>query len=193
VSTSRAGRRSGSPDTRSEILTAARRLFGRRGYDRTTIRAIATEAAVDPALIHHYFGSKEDLFAFSIALPLLPAEVQSVFAGDRSQVGRRLSQLFFAVWEQEAARASLLGILRSAMGGEEQAVAAFRQFLTGELVRRIVPLIDGDDSALRALLMASHLVGVAMTRYVVRLEPIATVPVDDIIDLVAPRVQSYLE
>jgi AcrR family transcriptional regulator len=191
---SRSGRRSGSPDTRSEILTAARWLFGERGYDRTTIRSIAGTADVDPALVHHYFGSKEQLFAASIDLPVAPAElVAAVFAGDEEAVGRRLAETFFLVWEDEAARASLLGILRSAMGGEDQAVAAFRQFITGEIVRRVAPLIEREDAPLRALLMASHLVGIAMARYVVRLEPIASEPIDRIIELVAPRIQSYLE
>jgi len=190
----RPGRRSGSPDTRAEILGAARRVFAEVGYDRATIRAIAGEAGVDPALIYHYFDTKDELFAASIDLPIPPTEaLRSIFSSGDGEVGRRLAETFFLVWEHEGARGSLLGILRSAMGGEDQAVAAFRQFLTSAILDQIAPMISGDDARLRALLMASQLVGVAITRYVMRLEPIASVPVGEIIDLVAPRIQSYVE
>lgn len=192
MSAKRTGRRTGSPDTRSEILDAAKRVFGKVGYDRATVRGIATEAGVDPSLIYHYFGTKDQLFAASIDIPIPAAEaLRSVFAGEREDLGRRLAETFFFVWEQEAARASLLGILRSAMGGEDQAAEAFRQFLTTSVLEQISPLIGGENPRLRALLMASQLVGIAMTRYVMRLEPIASAPIDDIIELVAPRIQSY--
>ncbi len=192
MSAKRTGRRSGSPDTRSEILDAAKRVFGNVGYDRATVRGIATEAGVDPSLIYHYFGTKDQLFAASIDIPIPAAEaLRSVFEADREDLGRRLAETFFFVWEQEAARASLLGILRSAMGGEDQAAEAFRQFLTTSVLEQISPLIGGDNPRLRALLMASQLVGVAMTRYVMRLEPIASAPIEEIVELVAPRIQSY--
>lgn len=192
--TGRAGRRAGAPDTKAEILEAAKKMFAAHGYDRATIRGIAREASVDPSLIHHYFGSKEGLFAASIDLPIPAVEiVRSVLDRGGADLGRGLAETFFMVWENEEARASFLGILRSAMGGEDRAVTAFRQFLTTALLEQISPVIDGDDAQLRALLMASQLVGVAMTRYVVRLEPIASAPVEHIIDLVAPRIQSYVD
>ncbi|MFP3881362.1 MAG: TetR family transcriptional regulator [Actinomycetota bacterium] len=192
MSAKRTGRRTGSPDTRSEIIDAAKRVFGKMGYDRATVRGIATEAGVDPSLIYHYFGAKDELFAASIDIPIPAAEaLRSVFAADREDLGRRLAETFFFVWEQETARASLLGILRSAIGGEDQAAEAFRQFLTASVLDQISPLIGGENPRLRALLMASQLVGVAMTRYVMRLEPIASAPIEDIIELVAPRIQSY--
>ena len=189
----RSGRRAGAPDTRAEILDAARSVFAERGYDRATIRGIAVEAGVDPSLIHHYFGSKDQLFAASIDLPLPPVDAVSSAFAERDGAGRALATLFFSIWEQPAPRASLLGMLRSAMGGEDHAIDAFRQFVTRELLRRIAPQIPGEDGPLRALLMASHLVGIAITRYVVRLEPIASAPVGDIVALVAPRIQSYLD
>lgn len=192
MNTERRGRRAGSPDTRSEILEAAKRVFGEMGYDRATVRRIASESGVDPSLIYHYFGTKDQLFAESIDIPGPAAEaLRTVFAGERDDLGRRLAETFFFVWEQEAARASLLGILRTAMAGEDQAVDAFRQFLTTSVLEEIAPLIGGDNARLRALLMASQLVGVAMTRYVMRLEPISSTQVDEIVELVAPRIQSY--
>lgn len=188
------GRRAGSPDTRAEILDAARRVFAASGYNRATIRAIATEAGVDPALIHHYFGTKDQLFAETIDIPGEAAEaILDMLAHGRDDIGRRLAEGFFAVWEDEDARASLLGIMRSAAGGEDQAVMAFRQFLTSRVLEQIAPRIEGENPRLRALLMASQLVGVALTRYVMKLEPIASAPVEDIVDLVAPRIQTYVD
>lgn len=188
------GRRAGSPDTRSEILDAARVEFADNGYDRATIRAIATRAGVDPALIHHYFGTKGQLFAESVDIPgPTTGALRVVVAADREQLGRHLAETFFTVWEQEEARSALLGILRAAMGGEDQAVVAFRQFLTTALMEQIAPKIEGENRRLRALLMASQLVGVAMTRYVMKLEPIASTPIGEIVELVAPRIQSYVD
>lgn len=189
----RSGRRAGAPDTRAEILDAAKAVFAEAGYDRATIRGIAAEAGVDPSLVHHYFGTKDQLFAASIDIPLPPVESVSKAFSEGADAGRLLATLFFSVWEQPGPRASMLGMLRSAMGGEDQAVEAFRQFVTGELLRRITPQIPGDDGPLRALVMVSHLVGIAITRYVVKLEPIASAPVEDIVALVAPRIQSYLD
>lgn len=188
------GRRPGAPDTRTEILEAARSVFAANGYDRATIRAIAAEAGVDPAMIHHFFGTKEQLFVATVDLP--PTFLDSVrerFAGDRDGLGERLATFFFTVWENETTRDSLLGILRAAMGGEDRAAETFREFLTTALIDQIAPHIQGENPRLRALLMASQLVGISMTRYVVGLEPIATADVDEIIALVAPRVQSYID
>ncbi|HXV69937.1 MAG TPA: TetR family transcriptional regulator [Acidimicrobiia bacterium] len=188
------GRRPGAPDTRTEILEAARSVFAENGFDRATLRLIAAEAGVDPALIHHYFGNKDQLFAASIDIPDAATDrVLGLLVDDPADLGRHLAETFFSIWEQEEPRTALLGILRSAMGGEDQAVEAFRQFLTSVMMAQLAPKIAGEDARLRALLMASQLVGVAMTRYVMRLEPIASAPIDDVIDLVAPRLQSYVD
>lgn len=184
------GRRSGSPDTRSQILDAARTVFSVSGYDKATMRAIATKAQVDPALIYHYFGNKEQLFAATIDLPVDLSSIGGVF--DSDNVGRSIAELFFSIWEVETARTSLLGIIRSAAAGEEQAVRAFRQFLTKQLQDNLASVIDSSDADLRALAVASHLVGLAMTRYVMKLEPIASASLEEIVDLVAPRLDSYL-
>lgn len=190
---SRPGRRAGRPDTKSEILSAAREVFGESGYDRSTVRQIASRAGVDPALIHHYFGSKEDLFAASISLPFNPADVVGqVLEEDLAAAGPKLARVFFTVWENEEPRASLLGVLRTAMGGDERGIKAFREFLLEGLKGRIAPLIGEPDAELRALAIASHLVGIAIVRYVVRMEPMASAEVDEIIELVGPRLQSYL-
>src|SRR5918996_2579538 len=137
------GRRTGSPDTRSEILDAARGVFSEVGFDRATVRGIAGEAGVDPALIHHYFGTKDELFAASINLPMpVAGAVRAVFAEGGEQMGRRLAETFFSIWEQEAGRTALLGILRSALGGEDRALGAFREFLTSAILDQIAPQIS---------------------------------------------------
>ena len=188
------GRRAGNPDTRAEILDAAREVFGESGFDRATIRDIAARAGVDPALVHHYFGTKGNLFAASIELPVSPGEALSAsLTDDSGAAGERLAALFFSIWETEEARSSLLGILRTAIAGEERGVAAFREFLVDEIRGRIAPRIAHEDAELRALAVASHLVGMAVVRYVVRVEPLASAPVDDLVALVAPRLQSYLD
>lgn len=188
------GRRPGNPDTHSDILSAAREVFGSVGYDRATIRTISQRAGVDPALIYHYFENKAKLYTTSISLPLSPADAADVvFSGDSRDTGRRLATLFFRVWDQEVSRSSLLGILRSAMGGEDQAVAAFREYMVEVLKDRIAPRIRHADAEMRALAISSHLVGLAIIRYAVRIEPLASAPIEEIIELVGPRLQSYLE
>jgi AcrR family transcriptional regulator len=188
------GRRTGSPDTRAEILDAARRVFSEVGFDRATVRGIAADAGVDPALIHHYFGTKDELFTASINLPMpVAGAVRAVFAEGGEQMGRRLAETFFSIWEQEEGRTALLGILRSGLGGEDRALGAFREFLTSAVLDQIAPQIAGKRAPLRAILMASQLVGVALTRYVVKLEPVASAPIEEIIELVAPRLQSYVD
>jgi len=190
-----AGRRPGSPDTESEILTAARETFAQAGYERATIRGIAATAGVDPALIHHYFGTKEKLYAASIDLPFeASSAIEQAFVGiERSEIGESIARMFFTVWESQDARASLMGILRSALSGEEQAVAAFREYLVQALKSHLAARIDHADAELRALAIAGHLVGLAVVRYVVRIEPLASASVDEIVDLVSPRLQSYLD
>lgn len=189
-----AGRRSGSPDTKSEILGAGRLVFAELGYDRATMRKIADRAGVDAALIHHYFDNKEKLFAACISLPVTPGDmVGEVLESDLDEAGLRLARIFFSVWETEEARVSLLGILRTAMGGDDRGVNAFREFLLDALKTRIAPLIHHPDAELRALAVAAHLVGIAIVRYVVKVEPLATADIDTIVDLVAPRLQSYLD
>jgi len=106
---SRTGRRPGDSGTRAAILEAARASFAERGYDASTIRGIAGEAGVDPALVHHYFGTKEGLFAASMALPMTPGDVlPGVLAGPLDDLGERLVRLFLAVWDEPAARRPLI-------------------------------------------------------------------------------------
>jgi AcrR family transcriptional regulator len=188
------GRRPGNPDTRAEILTAARAAFAEAGYDRATIRDIASRADVDPSLVHHYFGTKEELYASSIALPVVPVEViGAVLSGPHEDLGRRLAGAFFGIWELDGPRQALLGMLRGALGGDDTAMRAFREFVVTTIRDRLAAEMVGDDAQLRAVGIASQLVGVAVVRHVARIEPVASATTEELVDLVAPRLQSYLD
>lgn len=188
----RTGRRPGGSDTRGAILDSARLAFAESGYHGATIRGIAASAGVDPALVHHYFGSKEDLFAAAISLPLRPAAVAAtILEGGREELGERLARLFFAVWETPESRDALVAMLRGAFT-TEKAARTLREFFESILVERIAPTLDGPDARLRMGLAASHMVGVAVLRYVVGFETLRGATVEELVELVAPRLQAYV-
>jgi AcrR family transcriptional regulator len=187
------GRRPGGPDTRGEILTAARAEFGDRAYDGASIRAIAARAGVDPALVHHYFGTKEQLFLEAMELPFAPADVAGqILDGPLESVGERAVRTFFAVWDDPLRRGPILAMLRSAMSNQV-AATLLRQFATRTIVSRVVAKLDLPDRELRAEAVISHLVGIAIMRYVVKLEPIASTSNEELAALVGPVIQRYFE
>jgi AcrR family transcriptional regulator len=186
----RRGPRTDNADTRQEILDAARELFAEHGYDRTTIRGVARTAGVDPALIHHYFGTKADLFTASVAIPFPVAQMlPDAIGAEPAVAGERVARLFFTVWEEPETRAALLGQLRQSLATGEPPVIA--GFISREVLGRVADVMEGADRELRAELVASHLLGVALLRYVVRIEPIASADPEQIIGMVASRIQTY--
>ncbi|MFP3914504.1 MAG: TetR/AcrR family transcriptional regulator [Actinomycetota bacterium] len=188
----RTGRRPGGTDTRGAILEAARIAFAETGYHGATIRGIAAAAGVDPALVHHYFGAKDDLFAAAIRLPLRPVQAaETILAGGADEVGERVARLFFSVWETPDSRDALLAMLRGAFV-TEQAARSLQEFFESVLVERIAPTLDVPDPRLRMSLVASHMVGVAVLRYVVGFEVLRETSVEDLVSLIAPRLQSYV-
>ncbi|MGW0503372.1 TetR/AcrR family transcriptional regulator [Micromonospora sp. NPDC003241] len=189
----RSGRRPGNPATRDAILAAARTAFAERGFDAATIRAVAAAAEVDPALVHHYFGSKEQLFLAAVQAPVDPRELlPSVLAGDRDGIGERLVRTFVAVWDSPAGAAGV-ALLRSAVGNEWTA-RLVREFLTTQVLRRILDHLDVDPAQLplRGGLVATQLIGLAVMRHVIRLEPIASAEPETLVATVGPTVQRYL-
>ena len=187
----RTGRRPGSGDTRADILASARAQFGAKSFHQATIRGIAAEARVDPALVHHYFGTKEDLFAASIDLPLRPTDIADVLlAGGLESVGRNVATLFFSVWENPETRDPLMAMLRGAFDNE-QGAAVLREFFGSALLGRVAPQIGGPNAELRVSLAVSHLVGVAVLRYVIGFPSLVKVPVEQLIDTLSPRIQAY--
>ncbi|GGL15859.1 TetR/AcrR family transcriptional regulator [Streptomyces flaveus] len=182
-----------APATRDRILAAAREEFSERGYDKTSVRGIAKTAGVDSALVHHYFGTKEQVFEASIEVafgPVLNAP-GSIAEGPLDGVGERLARFFFGVWENPATRTPLLAIVRSAMNNEA-AASVFRRLISAQVLRRVARQLDLPDAELRAELAAAQLVGIALLRYVIKVEPLASADPEEIIARVAPVVQGHL-
>ncbi|GHB68575.1 MULTISPECIES: TetR/AcrR family transcriptional regulator [Streptomyces] len=182
-----------APAARDRILAAAREEFSERGYEKTSVRGIAKAAGVDSALVHHYFGTKEQVFEASIEVafgPLLSAP-GSIAEGPLDGVGERLARFFFGVWENPATRKALLAIIRSAVNNEV-AASVFRRLISAQLLRRVAAQLDTPDAELRAELAAAQLVGIAMLRYVIKVEPLASANPEQIIARVAPVIQAHL-
>ncbi len=188
----RAGRRPGSDDTRGRILASAREAFAERGFDGATVRVIASHAGVDPALVHHYFGSKHRLFVAAMEFPVDVGQVFALLAqGPRETIGERIIRAFVEVWDRPEVRPMLLGIVRSA-STDPTAAAMFRTLLVEGPLRAMTATIDVPDAALRATLVGTQLVGLAMARYVVILEPLASLDVETLAALVGPTVTRCL-
>ncbi|MGV9389915.1 TetR/AcrR family transcriptional regulator [Streptomyces olivaceus] len=195
ATTRRRGRppRTESAGTRDRILTTAREEFSERGYEKTSVRGIAKAAGVDPALVHHYFGTKEQVFAAAVEVAFAPAlEAPGAIAdGPLAGVGERLTRFILGVWENPATRTPLLAILRSAVNNET-AAAVFRRLIADQVLHRVAAQLDPPDAELRVELAAAQLVGCAMLRYVVKVEPLASADAEQIVARLAPVVQGHL-
>ncbi|MET8122051.1 TetR family transcriptional regulator [Micromonospora sp. NPDC005189] len=191
--TRRTGRRPGNPDTREAILDAARTAFAERGFDASSIRAIAATAGVDPALVHHYFGSKDQLFLAAMNFPVDPGQLMpKVLAGDRDGIGERLVRTFLTVWDSPAGSAAQ-ALLRSAVSNEWTA-RLLRDFVTTQMLRRVLDHLEVDPAQLplRGSLVATQLIGLAMIRHVVRMEPVASADPETLVAAIGPTIQRYL-
>jgi AcrR family transcriptional regulator len=188
----RRGRRPAGEDRRGDILAAARTEFGARGFDATTIRGVARAAGVDPRLVHHYFDGKDALFVAAFELPARPQQVlETVLGPGVDGIGGRLVHLFTTVWDSEEGRQRIVAMV-SAASATEAGARMLREFLAREVFARIVARIGSDDAELRAALAASQMMGLAVARYVVRLEPLASADRDVLVALVGPTIQRYL-
>jgi AcrR family transcriptional regulator len=188
----RTGRRPGVSGTREAILDAARRAFAEQGYQQATIRGVAELAGVDPALVHHYFGTKQDLFVAAVEFPINPVErLTAVLAEDRERVGERMIGVFLSVWDHAANASPLLALVRSAVG-DEHAAAMLREFITEEVLGQIARQLGSPDARFRATLVGSQLVGLMMARYIIKVEPLASAPAGQVAAAVGPTLQRYL-
>ncbi|MEU6194140.1 TetR family transcriptional regulator [Streptomyces sp. NPDC047061] len=185
--------RTESADTRDRILVTAREEFSEHGYEKTSVRAIAKAAGVDSALVHHYFGTKEQIFEAAISVAFAPAlnAPVAIADGPLEGVGERLTRFIFGIWENPTSRTPLLAIVRSAVNNET-AAAVFRRLIASQLLSRIAKQLDLPDAELRAELAAAQLVGCAMLRYVIKVEPLASADLEQIVVRVAPVVQGHL-
>lgn len=188
----RAGRRPGPTTTPEQILDAARTLFAERGYQGTSMRAVAGQAGVNAALVHHYFGTKEQLFITALRLPLNPAEVITAVlaAGPREEFARRLVAFFVHAWRDPDTGPSLQAVLRSAVSTEQGAVAV-RNLVEDVLLARVAAAIG--VSKLRVATAMSHLIGLMLGATIIGIEPLASASEDELVELVAPVIASYLD
>src|SRR5260370_25719490 len=187
----RTGRRPGRGGTRERILAAARSDFGKTGYEGTTIRGIAAQAKVDPALVMHHFDSKDVVFLAAVKFPVDPADfIPRLLAPGLDGLGDRLVRFFVETWDSPAG-SPFLGLIRSVVGNED-AADQLREFVTREVLGRLAHALELDQPQLRAALVASQLVGLAMLRYVVRVEPLASARADDVVALLRPTLPAYL-
>ncbi|MGV0814864.1 TetR family transcriptional regulator [Mycolicibacterium boenickei] len=188
----RPGRPAGPSDKRERILTSARELFARNGIDKTSIRAIAAAAGVDPALVHHYFGTKTQLFAAAIHIPIDPMTVIGKLKEvPVEEIGHTLPSILLPLWDSEIGK-GFVATLRSILAGND--VSLVRSFLQEIIVGEIGPRVDNPTGSarIRIQFVASQLVGVAMARYILELEPFASLPTDQIVETIAPTLQRYL-
>ncbi|MGW7354444.1 TetR/AcrR family transcriptional regulator [Streptomyces sp. NPDC054784] len=183
----------GRPGTRDRILASARAEFAARGYDKASIRAIARGAEVDPALVHHYFGSKEQVFEAALETAFAPViEAPDQFAAEGSaHVGEQMTRFVLGVWENPATREPVLAVVRSAMNNET-AARIFRQMITRHLLSRLAREVRLPDADVRVQLAVAQLVGTAMLRYVIKVEPLASADPEELVARLAPVVQHHL-
>lgn len=188
----RTGRRPGEPATRQRIEAAARELFAERGFNATSVRAVAAAAGVDPSLVHHYFGSKQALFGAVMRLPLDHFESAGPFLeGDPDTIGERFVRFGLRMWDEPSSRPALLGILRSALT-DPAAAEMLRELFTSQGPVRAIERFAPSEPQLRAELVGSHLVGLAMARHVLRIEPLASADPETIVSIVGPTIQRYI-
>ena len=175
------------------MLAAARTAFADRGFDGASIRVIAADAGVDPALVHHYFGSKDKLFLAAIKAPADPEELlPEVLAGGTADLGANVVRLLLRVWDGPA-RAAGLALVRSAVSNEWTA-RLLREFLVAQVLRRVVGTLGlpAAEADARGSLVASQLIGVVMARYVLCVEPLASASPEELVAAIGPTVQRYL-
>jgi AcrR family transcriptional regulator len=188
----RPGRPPGTSDTRDRILDCARDLFARNGFDRTPIRAVASAAGVDPALVHHYFGTKHRLFTAAIHIPIDPMIlIEQMRETPVEELGLKVPSLLLPLWDSELG-AGMIAELRSLLAGSE--VGFIRTFMREVVVAEIAARVDNPPGSgiVRAEFVASQIAGVLMARYIIAIEPFASLPARQIAETIAPNLQRYL-
>ena len=190
--TKRAGRRPGTSGTREAILAAARRQFAERGYERTTLRSVAAEADVDPALVVHFFGSKQGLFLAGVELPLEPADfADRVAESPREQIGEVVARFVLGVLDDTEARSRWLAMIRAA-ASEPEVARLLRRTLETRVFTPVAEALGVDNAPFRVTLAGTQLVGIAMARHIVGLTPLVEAETETIAAAIAPTIQRYL-
>jgi AcrR family transcriptional regulator len=186
------GRRPGPTRTRQDILDSARAAFEASGYDAVSLRAIARQAGVDPALVHHFFDSKSELFTAAMELPVDPEPfIAALLAGERDMLGERLVHALVELWDRPNGFQGFLALIRGA-ASHEGAARLLREFVTREILGRLAAVAAPDAPQTRAALAGSQIVGLAMARKIACIEPIATADPVWLAATIGPTIQHYL-
>ncbi|MCW2516485.1 MAG: TetR family transcriptional regulator [Mycobacterium sp.] len=188
----RPGRPPGTSDARDRILTNAREMFARNGIGNTSIRAIAAASGVDSALVHHYFGTKTQLFAAAVHIPIDPMQVIGPMREvPLEDLGLTLPSLLLPLWDSEMG-AGFIATMRSLLAGDD--VSLIRSFLQDVIAVEVGSRVDEPPGSgpIRVQFVASQLVGIVMARYILELEPFKSLPVQQIAETIAPNLQHYL-
>jgi AcrR family transcriptional regulator len=187
----RRGRRPGAPDTRAAILAAARELFAAQGYGGTSVRSIATAAGVDSALVHHYFGTKDDLFVAALELPVDPrVALAGAIAEGPDGAGERMLRVFLSVWDDPELQLPLLGLARGIL--EPSGHRLMRDGFIPAVLQPVGVALGIERPEVRMPLVASQVIGLILVRYVLEVEPVASMSADDVVAIYAPTIQRYL-
>ncbi|MDX6359313.1 MAG: hypothetical protein QOH37_2367 [Nocardioidaceae bacterium] len=185
------GRRPGAPDTRAAILAAARTSFADKGFGGTTIRAVASAAGVDAALVHHYFGTKDDLFVAALELPVDPrVAIAPALAGGAEGAGERVLRVFVGVWDDPANTPVFVALARTLL--DPSASHLMRDGFLPVVLQPVGRALGLDRPELRMSLVASQVLGIILSRYVLELEPVASMPAETLVASYAPTIQRYL-
>ena len=178
--------------SREAVLRAAKQRFAVEGYEKTTLRAIADDAHVDPSMVLYLFGSKAELFRESLQLIVDPGVLVAALADGDGDIGTRMVRSYLGIWEHQDTGASMVAMLQSATSNPD-AHDAFRAFMQNYVLTAVSGALGGGEEArLRALLAATSLVGTAILRYVMRVAPLADLPAEDVVRLIGPAVTRYL-
>ncbi len=190
----RPGRRPGANETREAILVAARDAFAAHGYEKATIRAIARDAGVDPALVHHFYGSKQDVFKAAVSNVLAPIGEAMAGVGrgaDSGVTSQRLARVLVELWEREPTRGALVGAVRAAVTSET-AAGLLRGIVQEHAIAAVAASTNEPDAELRANLIGATMVGMTVARQVLAVEPIASLSEDALVAVVAGTIEHYL-
>ena len=186
------GRRPGTTSTRAAIVAEARRQFGDVGYRRTSLRSIAQAVDIDPRMISHFFGSKQQLFSATVELPFDPeVAFAHIFAGGVEGIGERLAEFILTFLADPIGQRTITGVTRAAVS-EPEAAAIVRDVLTERLLTPLAQRVSQDRAELRASLIGTQIVGLVMGRYIVGLEPIIQATQADLVQALAPVLEHYL-
>lgn len=187
----RPGRWRSGAESKQRILQTARELFGQHGYSATTVRAIATAAGVDPAMVFYFFSTKQGLFSAAVDMSdNVPPAIESIFAGGLDAIGERIVRTLVENLDKSD-RTPLMMLTRSAPT-DAQSEALLREFIDREITYRLAAMLGTPDAALRAAMVNAQILGLTVARYIMRIEPIASASVDELVDRFGPLVQYCL-